>query len=115
LSQESQVLGCGQVLQLGSLVVGQHLAFCSVGQHLFFFSQGGVHFCFLHLQEAVFSHFGQVPQFAGFKLLQENAFALNVVTDKATNNDVANNVFFIVSPFLKSLKTCYNIFILWTI
>jgi hypothetical protein len=74
-------------------------AFSSVGQALSCFWQGGVHFCLLHFDDAVFSHFGHVPQLAGFKFLQQNAFADTVDSDIANTNPVVNNVFLIISPF----------------
>lgn len=110
LSQGSQGAAGWQELQEGAAFAGQQVffsvgqqVFFSTGQHFCFFSQVGLHFS-LHLQDAVFSHLGQVPQFAGFKLLHEKAFADKVVADKATNKDVANNVFFIISPF-QNFKT----------
>lgn len=92
----------------GVVFVGQQVFFCSTGQHFCFFSQVGLHFS-LHLQDAVFSHLqDELPQFAGFKLLHVKAFADKVVADKATSKVVANNVFFIISPF-QNFKNNFDI------
>jgi hypothetical protein len=84
-----------QELHFGVSVL--HLSFA--GQHFLVFLQGS-HFCFLHPQSAAAPQQFE-PHVNGLRLLQQNAFADNVVVDNTAISVAANNVFFIVSPFLQ--------------